>query len=86
MAMGESGLGSREPTTAAVVQTNPIPCRWAGKTIPKATGLEAATRVGQMCKTKPISAGGRGDACAALTDPGRLRYNAWFTVQAEAFA
>jgi hypothetical protein len=36
--------GTRRGLAAAVVQTNPIWHRWAGKTIPKATGLEAATR------------------------------------------
>ncbi len=36
-------------------RTKPICLRWTGKTIPKARGLEAATRLGgQLRKTKPI--------------------------------
>jgi len=52
-----AGQGSHQRSCRSGVlrQTNPICGRRAGKTIAKAGGLDAATREGQTCETKPIS-------------------------------
>jgi hypothetical protein len=61
---GQGPAGLPALRVGLVVQTNPICCRRAWKTIPKAGGLEAATPQGQSRQTRrPRQKSGRQEIC-----------------------